>query len=36
MHVVEGSRALLQVNPGALKILSEILREIPISLLEPV
>lgn len=36
MHVVEGSRALLQVNPGALKILSEILREIPIFLLEPV
>jgi hypothetical protein len=33
MHIVDGSRALLPVNPAALKILSEILREIPIGLL---
>jgi hypothetical protein len=32
MHIVDGSRALLPVNPAALKILAEILREIPISL----
>ncbi len=32
MHIVDGSRALLPVNPAALKILSEILREIPVSL----
>jgi pimeloyl-ACP methyl ester carboxylesterase len=35
MYIVDGSRALLPVNPAALKILSEILREIPISLLDP-
>ena len=34
MHIVDGSRTLLPVNPAALKILSEILREIPISLLD--
>jgi hypothetical protein len=33
VHIVEGSRALLPVNPEALRILSDILREIPISLL---
>jgi len=33
-HIVEGSRALLPINPKVLKILSEILREIPISLLD--
>jgi hypothetical protein len=33
VHIVEGSRALLPINPKALRILSEILREIPISLL---
>jgi pimeloyl-ACP methyl ester carboxylesterase len=35
MHIVDGSRALLPVNPAALKILSGILREIPIGLLLP-
>ena len=34
MHIVDGSRALLPVNPAALKILSEILRQIPIRLLD--
>ncbi|MBV9519018.1 MAG: hypothetical protein JO068_12945 [Hyphomicrobiales bacterium] len=34
-HVVDGARALLPINPAALKILSEILREIPITLLTP-
>jgi hypothetical protein len=33
-HVVDGSPSLLPLNPRALKHLSEILREIPISLLE--
>jgi len=35
MHIVDGARALLPVNPAALKILSEILREIPVTLLGP-
>lgn len=34
VHIVEGSPALLQVNPKALRLLSQILREIPISLLD--
>jgi hypothetical protein len=34
VHIVEGSPALLQVNPNALRLLSQILREIPISLLD--
>ncbi|SEE69447.1 hypothetical protein SAMN05444161_6738 [Rhizobiales bacterium GAS191] len=34
VHLVEGSRALLPVNPAALRILSEILRGIPITLLD--
>jgi hypothetical protein len=34
MHVVDGSNHLLPVNPAALRILSELLREIPITLLD--
>ncbi|MBV8768229.1 MAG: hypothetical protein JO094_04965 [Hyphomicrobiales bacterium] len=33
IHIVDGARTLLAVNPAVLKILSEILREIPITLL---
>lgn len=36
LRIVEGSESLLHVNPKALRILSEILRQIPISLLEGV
>ncbi len=35
MHHVRGSRALLSVNPDALRILAAILRDIPIALLDP-
>jgi hypothetical protein len=34
LRIVEGSEILLHINPKALQVLSEILREIPISLLE--
>jgi hypothetical protein len=34
LRIVEGSESLLHVNPKALRTLSEILRQIPISLLE--
>ena len=34
LRIVEGSESLLHINPKALRVLSEILRQIPISLLE--
>ena len=34
LRIVEGSEILLHINPKALQVLSEILRQIPISLLE--
>jgi hypothetical protein len=34
LHLVRGTRTLLSINPAALRIMSAILRDIPISLLE--